>query len=173
MIEGPSDNQKIISNPVAGLSVSIQDGEGTYNVIVSSSKSREQVIRKTDLDLNIETSKTTGTLSINPNIPKTDVISKDKNRHIIDINETDTNGKFSVETVEKGTVVANVKGFNDHTTISGISNSLYTSKKVDVESVKSNNGIDFTADSSGDVFTISNSTGHKVDVLYESNNGVT
>lgn len=171
-VSGPSGNQKIISNPNAGSSVSISDGIGNYNIIGVMSDGKEQVIRTTELDLNLETSTTSGTLSINPNIPNADIVSKDQNGRIIDKDKTDTNGDFTVETVSEGSVMANVEGFDQYSTMTNINNDLYSSKEVKTSSVESNSGIEFTVDG-GDVVTLTNSSGDKVDVLYESKNGAT
>lgn len=171
LVESPSNNQDEILDPQVGSSISVENGEGKYRVI-GLSNGEKQVIRTTNIDLNLETTSTTGTLSINPNIPNAEIISKDENGRIIDTNYTDSDGNFNIETVEDGFVIANVENFDNHSTISSINNNLYTSKQVTVNSIKSNNGIEFTAKES-DVFTVSNSEGDKVDILYENVDGVT
>jgi competence protein ComEC len=144
---------------------------GEYSLI-GFNEGNQEVLRTITVESETgDTSTLSGTVRINPNISGAKVVSFNSVGQRIDTNITDSNGKFKLQASANGDIYVNVEGFADYDSIPEIDNNLYTSVKLPVSSVRSNNGVDFSVNSSN-LVTIQNVNGNKTaDVLYQLDNG--
>lgn len=161
-----SSSAEILSESDSVLD-SVSGGTDSSTLVVSDISASISSFSLSGSLTSVESSTVSGSLNINPPVSGQEVISKNSDGIVIDTAVTDSQGEFSIESVSSGTILANVEGFEDVSSISNIDNPLYTSKEVSVSSVKQNGGINLSSGVQS-VITLSNATGSKVDVSYNS-----